>query len=275
MTPERSGEGSGGGAGQDGATTYSSYLRLAGLLEQQQPQSAEHDELLFIVIHQVYELWFKQCLHELRYLNAMFAAGETPRVLATLKRVLTILKTLVAQVDILETMTPLSFSAFRPRLQSSSGFQSFQFRAVEFMLGHKRRSVLEVYPPASRERAELEKLLAEPSVYDRFLRYLAACGVAVPPAALGRSPAEPAAADAGVQQVLLGVYTAMPLQAQVCERLLDLDEGLQEWRYRHVKMVQRTIGDKAGTGGSAGAAYLRETLFRPIFPDLWEIRAKM
>lgn len=255
--------------------TYSEYLKLDGLLAQQQPLSEEHDELLFIVIHQVYELWFKQCLHELRHLRAAFEAGDTPRALATLKRVLTIFKTLVGQVDILETMTPLSFNAFRSRLQASSGFQSFQFRAVEFMLGYKRASALENYAPDSRERAELQTLLAEPAIYDAFLRYLQANGVTVPQSALERDCARMLEAQPELQPVLLEVYRTRPFQAQVCERLVDLDEGLQEWRYRHVKMVERTIGVKPGSGGSAGAAYLRDTLFKPLFPDLWAIRAQL
>jgi tryptophan 2,3-dioxygenase len=260
---------------QDKSLTYSGYLKLDGLLAQQQPLSEEHDELLFIVIHQVYELWFKQCLHELRYLRTAFESGDTPRALATLKRILTILKTLVAQVDILETMTPLSFNTFRSRLQASSGFQSFQFRAVEFLLGYKRASALDNYAPGSRERGELQALLAEPSIYDAFLRYLQANGVAVPAAALSRDLSQALGADPEVQQVLLTVYRTLPFQAQVCERLVDLDEGLQEWRYRHVKMVERTIGAKPGSGGSSGAAYLRDTLFKPLFPDLWAIRGEL
>jgi len=255
--------------------TYSEYLKLDGLLGQQQPLSAEHDELLFIVIHQVYELWFKQILHELRYLRTAFEAGDTPRALATLKRTLTILKTLVGQVDILETMTPLSFNAFRSRLQASSGFQSFQFRAVEFLLGHKRAAALENYPADSREHAELGQLMGEASVYDCFLHYLQGNGVNLPQRVLGRDVSQPTAADEGVQQALLTVYRTLPFQAQVCERLVDLDEGLQEWRYRHVKMVERTIGAKLGSGGSSGAAYLRDTLFKPLFPDLWAIRAQL
>ena len=255
--------------------TYSEYLKLDGLLGQQQPLSAEHDELLFIVIHQVYELWFKQCLHELRYLRTAFEAGDTPRALATLKRTLTILKTLVGQVDILETMTPLSFNAFRSRLQASSGFQSFQFRAVEFLLGHKRAAALENYPADSREHAELSKLIGEASVYDTFLHYLQVNGVNVPERVLRRDVTQATVADEEVQQALLTVYRTLPFQAQVCERLVDLDEGLQEWRYRHVKMVERTIGAKPGSGGSSGVSYLRDTLFKPLFPDLWAIRAQL
>lgn len=259
----------------DKALTYSRYLRLDELLAQQQPKSEEHDELLFIIIHQVYELWFKQILHELTALRAAMIANEGPRVLATLKRVLTILKTLVAQVDVLETMTPLSFNAFRSRLDSSSGFQSAQFRAVEFILGYKRESMMAHHPAGGAGRGLLERLHAEPTIYDAFLCFLAANGAPVPREVLDRDVRQKLQAHEGVQQALLQVYREQPLAAQVCERLVDLDEGLQEWRYRHVKMVERTIGAKMGTGGSAGAAYLRDTLFQPLFPDLWAIRSQL
>ena len=259
----------------DKALTYSRYLRLDELLAQQQPKSEEHDELLFIIVHQVYELWFKQILHELQALRVALNAGDSPRVMATLKRVLTILKTLVAQVDVIETMTPLSFNAFRSRLDSSSGFQSAQFRAVEFLLGYKRDSMLAHHPADSAGRQLRDRLFDEPTVYDAFLRYLQSCGAPIPAEALQRDVRQRLEAHAGVQQALLQVYREQPLAAQVCERLVDLDEGLQEWRYRHVKMVERTIGSKMGTGGSAGAAYLRDTLFQPLFPDLWAIRAQL
>lgn len=259
----------------DKALTYSRYLRLDELLTQQQPKSEEHDELLFIIVHQVYELWFKQIQHELNALRTALVASDSPRVMATLKRVLTILKTLVAQVDVIETMTPLSFNAFRSRLESSSGFQSAQFRAVEFMLGYKRDNVMAQHPPESAGRLLLERLYNEPTIYDAFLNYLQAGGAPVPAEALQRDVRQRLQASPAVQQALLQVYREQPLAAQVCERLVDLDEGLQEWRYRHVKMVERTIGSKAGTGGSAGAAYLRDTLFQPLFPDLWAIRAQL
>jgi tryptophan 2,3-dioxygenase len=230
---------------------------------------------LFIIIHQVYELWFKQVLHELHALRAALTANESPRVLATLKRILTILKTLVAQVDVIETMTPLSFNAFRSRLDSSSGFQSAQFRAVEFILGYKRESMLPHHPTDSSGRQLLDRLYDEPSVYDAFLRFLQANGAAIPQDILQRDVRQKLQENADVQLALLQVYRDQPLTAQVCERLVDLDEGLQEWRYRHVKMVERTIGMKMGTGGSAGAAYLRDTLFQPLFPDLWAIRSQL
>ncbi|GAC1621281.1 MAG: tryptophan 2,3-dioxygenase family protein [Nevskia sp.] len=259
------------------AVTYSSYLKIEALLALQQPLSdgPEHEELLFITIHQVYELWFQQLLHELRYLRASFEAGNAARAMSTLRRCLTILKTIVAQVDVLETMTPLHFNAFRARLESSSGFQSWQFRAMEFLLGHKRPKLLGQYDEGSVAHATLSALLAEPSIYAAFLRFLDRSGIAMPDAALARDPAAATVADAGVQAKLIEVYRTRPVEAQVCEQLVDLDEGLQEWRYRHMKMVERTIGHKLGTGGSAGAAYLRETLFKPLFPDLWDIRSQL
>ena len=264
---------------QNKPLTYLSYLKLEELLSLQQPRSGpehpEHDEMLFIVIHQIYELWFKQVLHELRHLRTVLAANDSAGALATLKRVLTILKTLVAQVDVIETITPMSFNSFRARLEAASGFQSHQFRELEFILGHKRPELIAQYAQGSAGRVNLEELLHEPAVFDAFLGYLAQEGFAVPLAARTRKPSEPLRATAEVQDLLLEVYRRKSFAAQICERLVDLDEGLQEWRYRHVKMVERTIGAKIGTGGSAGAAYLRETLFKPLFPDLWEIRARL
>ena len=259
------------------ALTYGKYLQLDRLLGSQQPLSAgpEHDELLFIVVHQVYELWFKQILHELDRLRVALEQGETHHALGTLKRVLTILKTLVAQVDILETMTPMSFKAFRDRLDRASGFESAQFRQIEFVLGHKREAALRHYPEGSDERALLEQLLAAPSVWDSFLRYLEGQGFGVPRAALDRDVRLPIEASEALQNVLLQVYRQDALVSQMCERMVDLDEGLQEWRYRHVKMVERTIGTKMGSGGSSGAEYLKDTLFKPLFPDLWAIRVKL
>ncbi|MEJ2084676.1 MAG: tryptophan 2,3-dioxygenase family protein [Acidobacteriota bacterium] len=259
------------------ALTYASYLKTEELLDLQQPLSdgPEHDEMLFIIIHQVYELWFKQIIHELERLQVVLESNDSPASLATLKRILTILKTLVSQVDVLETMTPVSFSSFRSRLESASGFQSAQFREVEFLLGHKKRSMLEHHPPGSRGAEQLKARLDNSTVYDSFLRYLAANGFEIPASLLDRDYSQPIEPSAEVREILLQIYRQDPLRAMVCERLIDLDEGLQEWRYRHVKMVERTIGSKIGTGGSEGALYLRKTLFRPLFPDLWAIRSEL
>jgi tryptophan 2,3-dioxygenase len=257
--------------------TYSSYLKLDELLSLQRPLSKEpeHDETLFIVIHQVYELWFKEMLHELDYLKVLLSRQDSPRALHTLKRVLTILKVVVAQIDVLETMTPLDFLSFRERLESGSGFQSFQFRELEFVLGAKDSKALERYPAGSEHRARLERRLGEPTVWDAFVRYLAAAGHAVPKTLLERDVTAPVATSPDLHPVLIEIYRRDTLVASLCERLVDLDEGLQEWRYRHVKMVQRTIGTRGGTGGSEGAAYLMATLNRPVFPDLWAIRTEL
>lgn len=257
--------------------TYSSYLKIDELLKLQQPLSdgPQHDEMLFIVIHQVYELWFKELLHELDFLAVQFEQRDAPRALGTLRRVLTILKVAVAQIDVLETMTPLEFLSFRERLESGSGFQSHQFREFEFALGHKQPSALERYPAGGEARRRLQARFESPTLWDAFLRFLAGRGYAVPAELLARDVRADIAPSPALQAVLVDVYRRDVATASVCERLLDLDEGLQEWRYRHVKMVQRTIGAKPGTGGSQGAAYLMTTLNRPLYPDLWEIRSQL
>ena len=257
------------------ALTYSSYLALDEVLGAQRPRSSDHDELLFIVIHQVYELWFKEILHELAFLQARLEAGETPQSLATLKRILTILKTVVAQIDVLETMTPQQFSSFRERLEAASGFQSAQFRELEAVLGRRDAAMLRSFGAGTPARSRIESAMARRTLFDSLLRYLAHEGFVAPADAVHRDVSHPWQPSVAVQDMLLDVYRATGEAAQVCERFVDLDEGLQEWRYRHVKMVERTIGDQHGTGGSAGAAYLRDTLFHPVFPDLWAIRSRL
>ena len=261
----------------DPAVTYASYLKIDELLALQQPRSEgpEHDELLFIVIHQVYELWFKELLHELDRVRQWLEGDEPHRAQHTLKRILSILKVMVAQLDILETMTPLEFLTFRERLEAASGFQSDQFRQIEFVLGVKSQGAIHRFPEGGRARAALERRYSEPTVWDAFLHYLSREGYVVPASHLERDVSGPIEPSPDVQRILLAVYREDPKNAEVCERLVDFDEGIQEWRYRHVKMVERTIGVKRGTGGSAGAAYLRETVGRPLFPDLWEIRSQL
>jgi tryptophan 2,3-dioxygenase len=256
------------------AVTYSSYLALDEVLGAQRPRSEEHDELLFIVIHQVYELWFKQLLHEVAHLQSRLEAGDTPHSEHTLRRVLTILKVVVAQIDVLETMTPREFTSFRGRLEAASGFQSAQFRELEAVLGRRDPAVVE-HHPAGPARDRVAAAMARPSLFDSFLRYLGAQGYDVPAAVLARDMTAPLEPSAEVQAVLLQVYGDDREPARVAERLVDVDEGLQEWRYRHVKMVERTIGAKPGTGGSSGAGYLRTTLGQPLFPDLWAIRSEL
>jgi tryptophan 2,3-dioxygenase len=258
------------------AVTYGKYLKIDELLSLQQPRDeVEHDEMLFIVIHQVYELWFKVVLHELDYCVRLLGSGDAPRARHALRRVLEILKVMVSQLDILETMTPTEFLTFRERLDSASGFQSDQFRAFEFSLGHKTEAALERFPEGSRARTSLQARWDQPTLWDAVLHYLAKEGYAIPASSLERDVTAPIEPSAEVQTVLVDIYRNDVGNAELCERLVDLDEGIQEWRYRHVKMVERTIGMKPGTGGSAGSAYLRTTLNTSLFPDLWAIRAQL
>ena len=262
---------------QTPAVTYGNYLKIDELLSLQQPRSSgpEHDEMLFIVIHQVYELWFKELLHEFDRVMRLLEEDESHRAQHTLKRILTILKVMVAQLDILETMTPLEFLTFRQRLDAASGFQSDQFRQIEFLLGVKSEQAIARFPEGSRARAALERRFSEPTLWDAFLRYLARERYPIPLQFLDPGITNHVQPSPQIQQVLVDVYRRDLKNAVLCERLVDLDEGMQEWRYRHVKMVERTIGTKRGTGGSTGAAYLQETIGRPIFPDLWAIRSQL
>jgi len=257
--------------------TYGSYLKIPELLSLQKPVSEgpEHDEMLFIVIHQVYELWFKQQLHEGHRVRACLLAGDARTASVGLRRMLVILKTMVSQIDVLETMTPVQFLSFRSFLESASGFQSWQFRQFEFLVGKKSPRAIAIQAEGSPERALLERAFREPTLWDAFLSMLARDGLEVPPALLARDVTQPLAPDETVQRSLLEAYRSHPAMRALCELLLDFDEGMQEWRYRHVKMVERTIGFKQGTGGSSGAEYLRSTLFTPAFPDLWAIRTAL
>jgi tryptophan 2,3-dioxygenase len=270
------------------AVTYATYLKVDELLALQQPLSdgPEHDELLFITIHQVYELWFQQILHELAAAQPALEGGNSHRALALLGRVRTIMKTCVAQIDVLETMTPLQFKSFRSRLSSASGFQSAQFRELEAVLGRRDHAgsdakegtgmkMAEHLVPGSEARNRVEAAMARPSVWDSALAYCHVRGHAMPEDVRSRDVTLPWEAREDVQDVLVALHHTDPESALVCEALVDLDEGLGEWRYRHVKMVERTIGRKPGTGGSSGVGYLASTLFNPVFPDLWAIRSQL
>jgi tryptophan 2,3-dioxygenase len=254
--------------------TYAGYLRLNELLALQSPRSKEHDELLFIVIHQTYELWFKQIIHEIRGTASALQDGEPWRAAHRLGRIRHILKIAVAQVDVLETLTPLEFSSFRDRLATSSGFESAQFRELEALLGVRNARLADLLPEAD-ARARVLAAQRQPALWDSLLAWLADLGHPIPLRVLQRDVAEPYQGDEQVQEILLRLYRAGGEPATVCEMLLDIDEGIQEWRYRHVKMVERTIGRKSGTGGSTGVEYLAASLHRPVFPDLWAIRSGM
>jgi tryptophan 2,3-dioxygenase len=260
---------------ESAAVTYGSYLQVDQLLELQKPRSDEHDEILFIVIHQVYELWFREMLHELDRVMQLLRDGNGAKAQHTLKRILTILKVLVAQVDILETMTPLEFLTFRNRLAAASGFQSDQFRQLEFVMGNKSRGAIERFGEGTRARKGLEARWSAPTLWDAFLLYLKTEGYPVPEQQLARDITAAVEPSPEIQQILIDLYRKDPRNSELCERLVDLDEGMQEWRYRHVKMVERTIGAKPGSGGSSGAQYLRSTVGRNLFPDLWEIRGSL
>ena len=261
------------------AFNYVSYLKLDQILTAQEPMSVtedgfEHDEMLFIVIHQAYELWFKQLLHETKRLMQLLNDDQLSNALGTLRRILVIMKTIVGQVDILETMTPLQFNSFRDFLASASGFQSVQFREFEFMLGYKRESMLTHFSPEVHGYARLEAVYRASSLWDVFLRYLDRNGYEISAEILNRDPTMPVEPSEEVQAALVKVYKNDVWIGRLCERLVDLDEGMQEWRYRHVKMVARTIGSKMGTGGSTGVKYLESTV-KPIWPDLWAVRSEL
>ena len=257
--------------------TYRQYLELERLLELQRPRSSpeEHDEMLFIVIHQTYELWFRETLHELEKVKADFSAGRLFPALATLKRIRMILKTLVMQLDVLETMTPMSFAAFRDRLDTASGFQSVQFRELEFALGYKRAEVLRFFARDPQALDVLERRLSERSLADHFYDLLEARGVTIPGELRAKPVEEPTRPHDEIRDAVLRLYAEQPEMGLLFEALMDIDEGLQEWRYRHVKIVERTIGSKRGTGGSPGVEFLKRSLFRPVFPDLWAARHEL
>jgi tryptophan 2,3-dioxygenase len=257
--------------------TYTSYLQLEELLKLQQPQStpAEHDEMLFIIIHQTYELWFKQLLHETEQLKVAFNSGNVWLASHTLKRMLKILKTLVGQVDILETMTPLSFKGFRYYLETASGFQSVQFREFEILFGFRSVMLGAVQKQSDYARAAIDRRLAEQPVWDAYQNLLLKHGYTFQKLEIQSGAGAAYSPSPELQQILIAIERDGGALSMLNELLVDLDEGFTEWRYRHVKLVQRTIGQKHGTGGSAGVGYLQKTLEAHLFPDLWAIRTSL
>jgi tryptophan 2,3-dioxygenase len=227
--------------------------------------------LLFIIIRQTYELRFKQLLHEIAQAQRALESGNTHYRLSLLGRIRTIMKICLAQIDILETMTPLKFNSFRARLESASGFQSAQFREFEAVLGRRDTEAAAHLDPEVKSR--VEQRMRERSLWESVLRFIVTRGFAISESVINRDVTIEYEGNVEVQKALLELHQRDPGGALICERLVDIDEGLQEWRYRHVKMVERTIGHKMGTGGSSGVGYLASRLFKPIFPDLWEIRS--
>jgi len=257
--------------------TYSSYLKLDQLLGLQEPRShpAEHDEMLFIISHQAYELWFKLQLHESEKIKRDFLDNHLYGAIATFKRVRTIMKVMVEQIDILETLTPMSFNSFRARLDTASGFQSSQFREFEFVLGYKRKDMLKYQQQGTPAYDRLVRKLNEPSVVDCFYSFLQQQGVVIPTELSTRDITLPSVPNEIVEEGILRLYKSQPNMEILFELMTDFDEGFQEWRYRHIKLVERSIGSKQGTGGSLGVEFLKKSLFHPVFHDLWAIRHKL
>ena len=251
------------------AMTYGDYLHLDELLRLQEP--SEHDEMLFIVVHQAYELWFKLLLHELERARTTLSQGDLYGSIATFKRCRTVMKLLVEQVDVVETLTPMSFTSFRARLETASGFQSLQFRELEFLLGYKRPEMLRLYPVDGPEQKRLQQRLQEASIGDALREFLRQQGEVLPPRELGQANV----ADPQLEEVLYRLHRTRPDLVILFELLTDFDEGFQEWRYRHIKLVERTIGTRSGTGGSRGVEFLKQSLFHPVFPDLWNVRNRL
>ena len=261
--------------------SYGDYLRLDLLLAAQQPQSSppQHDELLFIVQHQTSELWLKLMVHELRSARDLLRTDDLAPALKRLARVKHIQHVLTDQWSVLATMTPSEYALIRPFLATSSGFQSAQYREVEFLLGNKNADMVKVFAHEPAAQAELETLLDEPSLYDEFLAYL------VPPRV--RRPGRPAVAATGPCPTGWTPSWSTPSPAvyaapeehwgvyETCEELVDLEDNFQEWRFRHLQVVQRTIGHKIGTGGSSGVDFLRRALDLTFFPELYEVRTRI
>jgi tryptophan 2,3-dioxygenase len=260
--------------------SYGDYLRLDLLLAAQQPQSRppQHDELLFIVQHQTSELWLKLMVHELRSARDLLRTDDLAPALKRLARVKHIQHVLTDQWSVLATMTPSEYALIRPFLATSSGFQSAQYREVEFLLGNKNADMVKVFAHDPAAQAELKTLLEEPSLYDGFLAYLARRGYAVPSELLSRDWSLPYRLNAELVDTLAAVYAAPEEHwgvYETCEELVDLEDNFQAWRFRHLQVVQRTIGHKIGTGGSSGVDFLRRALDLTFFPELYEVRTRI
>jgi tryptophan 2,3-dioxygenase len=255
--------------------SYGQYLQLDKVLDAQAPRSGEHDELLFIIIHQSSELWMKLCLHELRGAIAQIRADDLEPAFKMLSRVGRIQTQMIQAWEILATMTPFDYSRFRESLGTSSGFQSHQYRQIEFLLGAKNARTLDVHRSDPAILAELETALATPSIYDEALALLVRRGFAIPADYLDRDWTQPYEANEAVEAAWTAVYRDVDQWwdlYELGEKLVDIEYRLQQWRFAHMKTVERIIGFKRGTGGSAGVAYLVKALERPFFPELLSLR---
>ena len=262
------------------AMSYADYLDLPTLLAAQHPRSdpPHHDELLFIVQHQTTELWLKLILHELRAVRAYFDADLVHHALKSLARVKHIQRTLIEQWSVLATLTPNEYAEFRGTLGSASGLQSAQYRSVEFILGNKNEHMLKLFGFDEAASAMLSELLDEPSVYDTFLRFLARRGLDIPSEVLERDVRQPWVMQPALIPVFRSIYDAVDRAYdlyEACESLVDVEDNFQVWRFRHLRVVQRTIGFKTGTGGSSGVRFLEKALELTFFPELYAVRTEI
>jgi len=258
--------------------SYGDYLHLDEILSAQHPLSPAHDEMLFIIQHQTSELWMKLMLHELRAATACIAREELPDAFKMLARVSRIMEQLVGAWTVLSTMTPPEYTRMRPYLASSSGFQSAQYRCIEFALGNKNPAMLKPHAHHPTRLAEVEAAWRAPSLYDEALRLLARRGIAVPADRLARDWTQPYEASDGVEQAWLVVYRDPHAHwdlYQLGEKLTDIEDAFRLWRFRHVTTVERVIGFKRGTGGTGGVSYLRKMLDVVLFPEIWKLRTDL
>jgi tryptophan 2,3-dioxygenase len=258
--------------------SYSDYLRLDRLLDAQHPLSAEHDEMLFIIVHQVSELWIRLVLHELHGVIECVRRDQLDPSFKMLERVGRVQAQLLAVWEVLSSMTPADYSSFRNLLGRSSGFQSLQYRVLEFTLGNKNPEMLEVHRHSEADYQQLRRALAAPSLYDEVLRLLSQRGYGVPAVALSRDFTQPYTPSKQVTAAWLAVYHNADKDwdlYELAERLVDLDHRFQLWRFSHMKTVERIIGYKPGTGGTAGVSYLAKALRLRLFPELWEVRTSI
>jgi tryptophan 2,3-dioxygenase len=258
--------------------SYGDYLSLGSILSAQHPLSPDHNEMLFIIQHQTSELWMKLALYELRAALTAVHRDELPPAFKMLARVSRIMEQLVQAWSVLSTMTPSEYTAMRPYLGSSSGFQSHQYRQIEFLLGNKNELMLKPHAHRPDVLAEVQATLEAPSFYDEVIRLLARRGFAIAPERLERDWTQPTTHDASVEAAWLEVYRN-PSQHwelyEMAEELVDLEDAFRQWRFRHVTTVERIIGFKQGTGGTSGALYLRKMLDVVLFPELWHVRTML
>ena len=258
--------------------TYGGYLRLKDLLAAQAPQTDQHDELLFVILHQTMELWMKQAIHEIGAAQAEVRGGNLVPAYKHLARVSRIQAVMTQTWDILATMTPADYLKFRELLGTSSGFQSWQFRVLEYRLGLKDESFLKFHAEGSDERRALEEALDAPTLYDDVIAQLSKAGFSIPRDVVDRPRRAAYQASDAVENAWLTVYRETEKYwpfYQLAEKLLDLDDALLTWRHKHVLTVERIIGRKRGTGGTEGVGYLQQTLARRAFPEIWSLRTKL